>query len=103
MTVYKQDFIDQLMKEHNYTKSSATSVVDDFWDLIVKNLENGNAVFFYGLGCFDIVERKARSCPNPQTKERCEIPAHWVPRFYPGNTIKRAVKKWADNEKRGLI
>lgn len=102
MNVYKSDFIKQLMDKYGYTKSSATSLVEDFWSLLTDNLEQGNAVFFYGFGCFDLVERKARACTNPQTKERCSIPAHWVPRFYPGNTLKRAVKKWEDNEKRGL-
>lgn len=74
MNVYKSDFIKQLMEKYNYTKSSATSVVDDFWSVLTENLEQGNAVFFYGFGCFDIIERKARSCINPQTKERCSVP-----------------------------
>jgi len=102
MNIYKSDFIRQLMEKYNYTKTSATQVVDDFWSVLADNLEQGNTVFFYGFGSFDIVERKGRSGVNPQTQERCPIPAHWVPRFYPGSTLKRAVKKWSDSKKRGL-
>ena len=101
MNVNKNDFIHQLIEKHNYTKSSATNLVEDFLSLLTENMEMGNTVFFYGFGCFDILERKKRIGINPQTKEPCPIPAHWVPRFYPGNALKRAVKKWEDNKKRG--
>lgn len=102
MNVTKQEFIKQLMEKHHYTKSSATSLVEDFWSLITENLEQGNSIFFYGYGCFDLLERAKRNCKNPQNGERCDIPAHYIPRFYPGNTLRRAVKKWEDNDKRGL-
>ncbi len=102
MNVYKKDFVNQLMEKYHYTKSSATSLVDDFLNVVEDNMEKGNAIFFYGFGCFDMIERRARSTVNPQTKERCPVPAHWVPRFYPGRRLRRAVKKWEDNEKRGL-
>lgn len=101
MVVHKNDFIQQLVERKRYTKKSATALVEDFWDLLLENLREGNAVDFYGIGCFDIIERAARSCPNPQTGERCQIPAHWVPRFYPGASMRRTVKLWEDSEKRG--
>lgn len=103
MNVNKGGFVHQLMEKYHYTKASATSVVDDFCAVLLDNMERGNTVSFYGFGCFDIVERAARSCPNPRTQEKCEIPAHWVPRFYPGNAMRRSVKKWEDNEKRGVF
>lgn len=94
MNVNKGEFIDQLIDEHNYTKKAATALVNDFLSQILVNLEAGNTVSFYGFGCFDMVNRAARSCPNPQTKEQCHIPAHWVPRFYPGESMRRCVTKW---------
>lgn len=101
-TVTKSGFIDQLVKRYGYTKSSATSLVEDFWSAILDNLEDGRAVYFYGLGCFDLLERAERICRNPQDNEqRIRIAAHYVPRFYPGNAMKRAVKKWEDDAKRG--
>lgn len=103
MDIKRNDLIEQLVAKHHYTKKAATSLVDDFVDIILDNLENGNTVSIRNFGCFDILERQTRSCPNPQTGEKVIIPAHWIPRFYPGNRMRVAVKKWEDNSKRGLI
>lgn len=102
MDVKRADLIQQLVDNYSYTKKAATSIVDDFTSLIIDNLKEGNTVSIHNFGCFDLLERKARSCPNPRTGERVEIPAHWIPRFYPGNKMRLAVKMWEDNSKRGL-
>ncbi len=103
MNVKRIDLIEQLAEKYGYTKKAATSIVDDFVDVILDNLSNGNTVSIYNFGCFDILERKERSCPNPQTGDKVVIPAHWIPRFYPGKKMRLVVKKWEDNQKRGLI
>lgn len=103
MDIKRKELIEQLIDKHKYTKKAAASVVDDFVDIILDNLEAGNTVSLRNFGCFDILERKERSCPNPQTGERIIVPAHWIPRFYPGNRMRLAVKKWEDNVRRGLM
>lgn len=102
MDIQRNDLIAQLMERYGYTKQAATDIVRDFTDTVVDNLRGGNTVTLRGFGSFDILERKARSCPNPQTGERVEIPAHWIPRFYPGVKMRAAVKMWEDDERRGL-
>lgn len=102
MNITRGGLIDQLIERYGYTKKAATDLVDDFADIIIYNMELGNTVSIRNFGCFDILERKQRSCPDPQTREPIVIPAHWVPRFYPGNGMRLAVKKWEDNDKRGL-
>lgn len=101
MNVKRKDLIQQLVGK-GYTKKAATSIVDDFVEVILENLGNGNAVSIRNFGRFNVLERKARSCPNPQTGERICVPAHWIPRFYPGNGMRRVVKMWEDDVKRGL-
>ncbi len=103
MDIKRNDLIEQLMLKHHYTKKAATSLVDDFVDIILDNLESGNTVSIRNFGCFDILKRQERSCPNPQTGEKVVVPAHWIPRFYPGNGMRLAVKKWEDNTRRGLM
>lgn len=103
MDVKRTDLIQQLVEKHRYTKDSATAVVDDFTDAIIENLRNGNNVSIYGFGKFDALRREARRCPNPQTKETIDIPAHFVPRFYPGAKLRLAVKMHEDDVQRGLI
>lgn len=102
MDIKRVDLIQQLVDKHGYTKKAAASIVDDFTDIILYNLGNGDTVSIHNFGCFDILERKARSCPNPQTGEKVNVPAHWIPRFYPGNKMRLAVKLWEDSTKRGL-
>lgn len=103
MVVTRNDLIGQLMEKHNYTKKSATSLVDDFVNIVLDNIRNGNSVVLRGFGRFDIVDRAARSCPNPRTGERVSIAEHKVPKFSPGDTMRVAVKLWEDDNKRGLI
>ncbi len=86
-----------------YTKKAATSVVDEFTNLVLENLGDGNSVSIKGFGCFDLLKRKARRCPNPQTGEMVDVPAHWIPRFYPGRQMKSVVAVWEDSQDRGLI
>lgn len=103
MDIKRADLIRQLIETHGYTKSAATSIVDDFTDIVLKNLRNGNTVSLRNFGCFDILERKARSCPNPNTGETVQIPAHWIPRFYPGSRMRLAVKMWEDDHRREAV
>ena len=102
MDITKKEFIQQLVDKHRYTKDSATQLVEDFWDVLNDNVLSGNSVSFYGYGCFDIIMRKERRGVNPSTGDRCIIPEHWVPRFFPGKILRRSAKLWADSDKRGL-
>lgn len=101
-TVTKAGFIKQLVDNYGYTKSSAKRLVSDFLETVLNDLEEGRAVYFVGFGCFDLVQRAEHAWRDPNNGRQICVPAHYVPRFYPGNTMKRVVKKWEDNEKRGL-
>ena len=101
MNITKREFIDQLHTEYGYTKGSAEQLVNDFCELVINNIEEGNTVSIYGFECFDVVKRKGRTCKSPQGDETY-VPEHWSPKFYPGNALRRAVKIWSDNEERGL-
>lgn len=103
VNVNRDKLIQQLVDRHCYTKKAAGALIDDFTDIIIYNLRNGDTVSLYGFGNFDIINRKARSCPNPQTGERVHIPEHFIPHFHPGKRMKLAVKMWEDDVNRGLI
>ena len=102
MHVNRRDLIQQLVDTYQYTKKAATSVVDDFCEIIRLNMREGNDVSIYGFGNFEVEERKRRVCPNPKTGEPIEIPAHYVPKLHPSKTMKLAVRMWEDDQKRGL-
>lgn len=102
MKIKRADLIRQLVADYGYTKKDAANVVDDFTSLILENLERGDSIIVRNLGCFDLLMREERSCPNPITSERIIIPRHYIPRFYPSSRMRIAVKKWEDNVERGL-
>ncbi len=94
MNIKRMELVKQLIDKHGYTKSAAMAIVDDFADIILDNMREGNSVSIQNFGCFDILLRNARSCPNPQTGEKIDIPKHYVPRFYPSDKMRTAVKLW---------
>jgi len=98
MTINKSDFILQLCEE-GYTKKNAIMVVNDFLNLVERNLQEGNSVSFYGFGLFGVHHRKARACPN-FSGERITIKAHYVPKFFPGDRLKKVVKLWEESTKK---
>ena len=102
MNIKRADLIQQLMDKHHYTKKGATELIDDFTEIILENLRQGNSVSIRNFGCFDILERAARRCPDPQTREMIDVPAHWIPRFYPSDKMRIKVKEWEDSSKRGI-
>lgn len=65
MDIKRVDLIQQLVDKHGYTKKAATSIVDDFTDIILYNLGNGDTVSIHNFGCFDILERKALQLSEP--------------------------------------
>jgi len=103
MKIKRADLIGQLSKNYGYSKKAAARMVDDITSLIIGNMEQGNTILIRNIGCFDILKRAERSCPNPATGERVVVPEHYIPRFYPSNRMRIAVKKWEDNAKRGLV
>ncbi len=102
MNVKRQDLIQQLGERYGYTKKDAVQLIDDFCEIVIENLRNGNSVSIHNFGCFDVLERKEHSLVDLQG-ERKIVPAHWVPRFYPGNRMRLVVKMWEDDRDRGLI
>lgn len=99
-TINRSDLVQQLADKYGYTKKSALTLVDDFTQIILDNIREGNEISIFGFGCFTAIERKERSCPNPRTGEKCVIPAHYIPKFYPYKNMRLAVKIAEDKMKR---
>ena len=94
MDVNRTMLIRQLAKNNGYTIKESTRFVDSFIDLILSNIQDGNSVSIYGFGCFDLLKRKAQVCPSRRLGKMIDVPAHYMPRFYPGVRMNNAVKAW---------
>ena len=73
------------------TKKEAQAAVDCVFSSISSALKKGDTVSLVGFGSFKVVKRKARKGRNPQTGEEIDIKASNVPKFTPGQALKKAV------------
>lgn len=102
MNISRGELINQLVEKQHYTKKAATMVVDDFVAIVMDNLRAGNSVSINNFGTFDLLHRADHYSIHPVTHERVDIPAHYIPKFYPSKAMRAAVKLWEDSKNRGL-
>ena len=62
------------------------------FDAIAEALAAGDKIQLVGFGTFEVRERAARECINPQTKAKVKVPASKVPAFKAGQALKNIVK-----------
>lgn len=84
----KTELINAVAKEAGLTKSAAAKTVDAVFNAISTSLSEGNSVKVPGFGTFEIRERAERTCTNPHTKEKIQVPASKSPAFKPSKTLK---------------
>ena len=73
------------------TKKDIAVVVNEVFDTIKNTLASGEKVAIAGFGSFEVVERAARECKNPQTGEPVHVEASKAPKFKAGKAFKDAV------------
>ena len=92
MTLTKNDLVQLVMQNSQFKRNEAAKFVEDFFEIIIKGLESGDAVKVPGFGNFILRDKKARIGRNPKTKEEYPIEARRVVSFRTSNILKAAVK-----------
>lgn len=87
----KSELIEIVARKAHLTKRAAKEAVDTFLDEITRMLVKGEKVVLSGFGTFDVAQRRKKKMALRGKEE--EVPPHRVPRFRPGKTLKRAIKK----------
>lgn len=87
----KNDLIELVARKAHLTKKAATEAVETFLNEIQRALLKGEKVILSGFGTFDVDQRKAKMMHLRGKPEK--VSPHRVPRFKPGKTLKRAVRK----------
>jgi integration host factor subunit alpha len=91
-TVTKNDLIELVMSNSELTRGDAYRLVEDFFDVIIKSLEDGDEVKVSGFGNFVLRDKNARIGRNPKTKEEFPINARRVVSFHTSNLLKDQIK-----------
>ena len=86
----KAELIVEIQKQlgKDATKAFAEKALNTVLDAIKAGVKKHKKLQLIGFGTFSVVERKARTGINPQTKENIKIKASKVVKFKPGAAFK---------------
>ncbi len=89
----KAELIAVVAEKAGLSKKDADAAVSATFEAITETLVKGDKIQLVGFGTFATKERPARTCINPSTKAKIEVPATTVPVFKIGKALKEAVAK----------
>jgi len=89
----KAELVEEVSGKAGITKKDAGNTVNAVTRTITNTLKKGEKFTLGGFGTFQVIERRARTGVNPQTRERLDIPAKNVVRFKAGKGLREKVRK----------
>ena len=87
----KKDLVNQVYMQIGFSKQISENLIDEFFSLIIKNLENEKKIKISKFGTFSIRNKKSRIGRNPKTKEEKMISERNVVLFKPSKEFKEFV------------
>ena len=88
----KTDLVAAIASKAEISKKDAEKALNAFIETVEETLKKGDDIRLVGFGTFEVRERAARVCRNPQTNEEIKVPASKVPAFKVGQALKNIVK-----------
>lgn len=90
----KKEIIKVIADKHTeFTQKEVGEIIDAFLDEIKSEVSSGEKIAIPKFGSFEVNERAARECRNPQTGQRMQIAAYNSPKFKPAKDFKDCVKQ----------
>ncbi len=88
----KTELIAAIAAKAELSKKDAEKALNAFVGTVEEALKAGDKIQLVGFGTFEVRERAARECINPQTKQKVKVEATKVPAFKAGAALKTLVK-----------
>ena len=88
----KTELVAAIAEKAELSKKDAEKALNAFVGTVEEALTKGEKIQLVGFGTFEVRERAARECINPQTKAKVMVPASKVPAFKAGQALKNIVK-----------
>ena len=85
----KKDLVNLVYMQIGFSKSISENLIDEFFSIIVSNLNKEKKVKISNFGTFSIRQKKLRIGRNPKTKEEKIISARNVVLFKPSKEFKK--------------
>jgi len=92
----KQEIVNSIYMQIGYSKNVAENLLEDFFDIIFKNLKENKKIKIAKFGTFELRFKKGRIGRNPKTKESKIISERNVILFKPSKELKKKIN--AKNE-----
>ena len=88
----KKELVAAIAEKAAISKPVAEKALNAFVETVEETLKKGDDIRLVGFGTFEVRERAARVCRNPQTKAEIKVPASKVPACKVGQGLKNIVK-----------
>ena len=87
----KQQIVNSIYMQIGYPKNIAENLLEDFFDIIFKNLKENKKIKIAKFGTFELRLKKSRIGRNPKTKENKIISERNVILFKPSKELKKKI------------
>ena len=84
----KTELVAAIAAKAELSKKDAEKALNAFVETVEGALKEGDKIQLVGFGTFEVRERAARECINPQTKAKVMVAASKVPAFKAGRALK---------------
>ena len=84
----KKDLVNSIYMQLGFSKKISESLIEDFFDLLFKNVKNNKKLKLSKFGTFSLRIKNSRIGRNPKTKEEKTISARKVVLFKPSKEFK---------------
>ena len=92
----KKDLVNSIYMQIGFSKKISETLIDEFFSLIIHNLNNENKIKLSNFGTFSIRKKKSRIGRNPKTKEKKTITKRNVVLFKPSKEFKQLINQIKD-------
>ena len=92
----KKELVNSIYMQMGFSKQISGNLLEEFLDLIIKNLNSEKKIKISNFGTFSIKKKKSRIGRNPKTKEEKKISERNVVTFKPSKEFKQFVNSQKD-------
>ena len=92
----KKDLVNLVYMQIGFSKQISENIIDEFFSLIITNLQKEGKIKISKFGTFSIREKKQRIGRNPKTKEEKKISERKVVLFKPAKEFKEYLNSETD-------
>ena len=89
----KQEIVNSIYMQIGYSKNIAENLLEDFFEIIFKNLKENKKIKIAKFGTFELRLKKSRIGRNPKTKESKIISQRNVILFKPSKELKKKINE----------